>query len=106
MISEMELVNNNLKIKQKDMLVISQMINTMGEASLLHNNMYTKENLKMDFSMEMEELNIIMDRYFKGLSHKDKNIWGVIHIQIVVIMMVCSNKIYRMELVNFIGLMA
>jgi hypothetical protein len=55
MISETELVNNNLKIKRKDMLVLLQMINTMGEASLLHNNMYMKENLKMDFSMEMEE---------------------------------------------------
>jgi|688.fasta_scaffold340339_3 hypothetical protein len=105
MINETELVNNNLKIKRKDMLVLLQMISTMGEASLLHNNMYMKENLKMDFSMEMEELNIIMDRYFKGLLQKDKNIWAVIHIQMVVIMMVCSNKIYQMELVNFIGLM-
>jgi hypothetical protein len=60
----------------------------------------------MDFSMEMEELNIIMDRYFKELLQKGKNIWAVIHIQMVVIMMACSNKTYQMEQVNFIGRMA
>lgn len=56
--------------------------------------------------MGMEELNIIMDRYFKEHSLMVKNIWDGIHILMVVIMMECLNKMFQMEQVNFTGQMA
>lgn len=55
--------------------------------------------------MGMEELNIIMDRYFKEHLLMAKNIWDGIHILMVVIMMECLNKMFQMEQANFTGQM-
>ncbi len=68
--------------------------------------MFMKANLKKAFFMGMEELDIIMDRYFKEHLLMGKNIWDGIHILMVVIMMECLNKMFQMEQVNFIGQMA
>lgn len=105
MIKEMVQDKNNLKINPKNILVILFKINIMEKVNLQHNNSHIKANLKMDFSKVMAKSNIIMEKSFKALSKKDKNILEDILILIVASMMVCLKIVSLMELVNSFGLM-
>lgn len=105
MTNEMEQEKRNLKINQKNMLVILLKINTMEKENLQHSNQLMKVNLKMGFLKVMAKLDLTMDKFLKAHSKRVKNILEGILILMVATMMGCLEIVCLMELESSFGLM-